>query len=66
MANECTTTLRLIKLKYRGDELESYLKAWEVFTTLVTDCPQERRLKEKLRKERAAKLMKAKRESVNL
>lgn len=54
----CTTTLRLIKLKYTGDELEAYLAAWEVFPTLKTDCPNERRIKEKLRETRAARILK--------
>lgn len=51
------STLRLIHLTYTGDELQAMLKAWEDFPTLTTDCPQERRLKESLRKLRMKKYL---------
>lgn len=53
----CTTTLRLIKLKYRGEKLEAAMKAWSDFPTLKTDCPQEREIKKKLRELRMQKYL---------
>jgi hypothetical protein len=48
--NENKTILRLIKMKYQGEELEAMLRAWSDFPTFKTDCPNEQRLKEELRK----------------
>jgi hypothetical protein len=30
--------LRIIRLTYSGEELELYLRAWEVHPTLTSDC----------------------------
>jgi hypothetical protein len=49
--------LKLINLQYSGKELEAMLKAWEDFPTYKTDCPNERSLKEMLRKERMKKYL---------
>ncbi|MDW0238182.1 MAG: hypothetical protein QOC35_06405 [Nitrososphaeraceae archaeon] len=56
---EDKSTLRLIKLRYRHlpCELEAALKAWADFPTFKTDCPQERKLKEELRKLRMKKYL---------
>lgn len=51
------TILRLIKMKYTGEELEAHLKAWNDFPTFKTDCPNEQRIKEELRKLRAEKYL---------
>jgi hypothetical protein len=48
--NENKTILRLIKMTYQGEELEAMLRAWSDFPTFKTDCPNEQRLKEELRK----------------
>jgi hypothetical protein len=47
---ENKTILRLIKMQYEGEELEAMLKAWNDFPTYKTDCPNEQRIKEELRK----------------
>jgi hypothetical protein len=49
--------LRLIKMQYQGEELEAMLKAWNDFPTLKTDCPNEQRIKEELRKLRMKKYL---------
>jgi hypothetical protein len=50
--------LKLIKMTYTGEELEAMLKAWNDFPTYKTDCPNEQRIKEELRKLRAERYLK--------
>jgi hypothetical protein len=49
--------LKLIRMKYTGEELEAMLKAWEKYTTWKSDCATTARFKELARIDYAKKLM---------
>jgi hypothetical protein len=38
MSQPDNSTLRIIKMTYSGEELDMYLRAWEVHPTLTSDC----------------------------
>jgi hypothetical protein len=57
MNRECTTTLKLIHLKYSGRELEAALLSWRDFPTLKGDCKSERSIKKSLREARMQKYL---------
>jgi hypothetical protein len=65
MTTENKSILRLIKLSYEGEELEAMLKAWNDFPTYKTDCQQEAKLKEDLRKLRMKKYLSLQANKVN-